>query len=98
MSYKLVTSTKASFISIYSTTIWTKENFIWTSSSIKPNDNNVAKKYHALIRVWESIIRSIEKLTNGSSNIKISKHKTRETIANMNKKLDHNVDSLKDLK
>ena len=31
-------------ISIYITTIWTKRNFTWTSSSIKPNDNYEAKK------------------------------------------------------
>ena len=41
---KLLTLKKASLISIYSTTIWTKENFIWTSSSIKTNANDEAKK------------------------------------------------------
>ena len=76
---KLLILTKASLISIYSTTIWTKENFIRTSSSIKPNDNDEAKKYHAFITVGESINRSKEKLSNDSPNIKISKHKTRET-------------------
>ena len=35
---------KLSLISIYNTTIWTKRNFTWTSSSIKPNDNDEAKK------------------------------------------------------
>ena len=41
---KFLTLTKASLISIYSTTNWTKENFIWTSSSIKTNNNDEAKK------------------------------------------------------
>ena len=75
---KLLILTKASLISIYSTTIWTKENFIWTSSSIKLNNNGEAKKYYALIRVREKIIRSKEKLSNSSSNVIISKHETRE--------------------
>ena len=70
---KLLTLTKASLISIYSTTIWTKENFIWTSSSIKQNDNDQAKKYHAFIIIWESINRSNKKLSNGSSIIIVSK-------------------------
>ena len=36
------------------------------------------KKLYALIRVRESINRSKEKLSNGSSDIIILKHKTRE--------------------
>ena len=41
---KLLTLTKASLISIYNTTIWTKRNFTRTSSSVKPNDNVKAKR------------------------------------------------------
>ena len=41
---KLLTLTKAILIGIYKNTIWTKGKLAWTSSSIKPNDNDEAKK------------------------------------------------------
>ena len=45
---------------------------------LNPTITTKQKKYYALIREPEKIIRSKEKLSNSSSNIIISKHETRE--------------------
>ena len=42
-------------ISIYNTTIWTKKNFTWTSSSIQPNDNYDAKNNNMLWSEYEKV-------------------------------------------
>ena len=58
---KLLTLKKASLISIYNTTIWTKRNFTWTSSSIKPNDNYEAKNNNMLWSEYEKVSTDLKR-------------------------------------
>ena len=111
MLKKLLTITKASLISIYSTTIWTKRNFIWTSFPIKPNDNDEAQK-NTKLSEYEKVStdrkRSFQTALpiSSSLNIKIekwtndSKHgqKIRLNLRKLKKKLVKPQDPKKNVK
>ena len=74
---KLLILKKASLISIYSITIWTKENFIWTSSSIKQNDND-EQKSTMLLSEYEKVSTDLKKSFQTALPISSSWNKIRE--------------------